>query len=230
MLVVVQHDVDFQHHCRVPNCGSAGVDCSFAPVRCGNKGCEVVFSKKWGANHDATCPHKVVDCTRGCGEAMPRRLREDHLARECVLRPVLCPFAALGCDAGQVLYKDLAAHMDAATQPHLLLALTRLQEQQQVLGEVGATVRALDGKMAAFGTQIAGLTAGAAALATQAEASEKKVLKALHDEVGRVDAKAAKKVSAMEAHVGAELQQVKRAVQDLVAKETARTNAEKSRR
>lgn len=190
----------------------------------------MVFSKKWGANHDATCPHKVVDCTRGCGEAVPRRLREEHLGSECVLRPVLCPFAPLGCDATHLLFKDLPAHMDATTQPHLLLALARMREQQEVIAQLGGAVRAIDTKTVAFGAQIAGLTAGAAALAAHAEASEKKVLKALHDEVGRVDAKAAKKMSAVEAHVGAELQQVKRAVQDLATKETARANAEKTRR
>ena len=225
--LIHKHDTDFSFHCNVKNCNSSttpssssssssGITlqsgCPYAPVLCTNKGCEVVFSKKWGANHDARCPYKVIDCSRTCGENMARKEVEYHISHQCILRPVQCPFACLGCNT-DLLFKDLPTHMDDTIQPHMMMGLHRVMEQHEVIVKLNTKVASLESKTAAYGSQIAALTAGAAAAAVAMEVNEKKMIKVLHDEVGRVNAKATKKQQALESHtqqITNEMSQVRR--------------------
>ena len=43
------------------------------------------------------CPKRIVYCGRGCGMRMPEDTREDHEANRCILRPLPCKYAHLGC-------------------------------------------------------------------------------------------------------------------------------------
>ena len=211
--LIHKHDTEFAFHCNVKNCNSSPMPsssssssgitlqstCPFAPVLCTNKGCEVVFSKKWGANHDATCPYKIISCSRTCGENMARKELDYHMSKQCILRPVQCPFACLGCNA-DLLFKDLPDHMDSTIQPHMMMGLNRVMEQHDVIVKLNTKVASLETKTATYGAQIATLITGAAAVTVAMEANEKKMIKALHDEVGRVDAKTTKKQQALESH------------------------------
>ena len=115
-LLIRLHDMDFRYHCdkRGPtsvstlsgdvNSNSKRLctieNCIFAPYNCINQDCPVVISRKWREKHDATCMNKAVSCQRNCGEKVMRKLSHIHLATECRLRPVKCPFNDIGCDAG----------------------------------------------------------------------------------------------------------------------------------
>jgi hypothetical protein len=81
--IIRKHDREFLYHCEKRNCGA---DCLFAAVRCPNPNCEVVFSKCWGPKHDNTCPLKIVDCDRACGESVARMALETHKEHACALR------------------------------------------------------------------------------------------------------------------------------------------------
>ena len=83
----------------------------------------------------------------------------------------------------------------------MMMGLNRVMEQHEVIVKLNTKVASLETKTATYGSQIAALTTGAAAAAVAMDVSEKKMIKALHDEVGRVDAKAAKKQQAIESHV-----------------------------
>jgi len=95
-------------------------------------GCSTVFSAKWFARHDGECIHKIIDCPRVCGDTFPRRLKKKHMDDICPLRPVPCPFEDFGCSA-QLLFKDVPDHLDSCGQSHLMLAVTRVREQQAVI-------------------------------------------------------------------------------------------------
>jgi hypothetical protein len=96
-LCIRRHDSSNTYHCDKKHCGEA---CEFVPVMCKNEGCGIPVSKKWIEKHDSVCVHKRVDCTRSCGEAVPRRLMEDHLMDHCDLRPVRCTYCDIGCESG----------------------------------------------------------------------------------------------------------------------------------
>jgi hypothetical protein len=229
--LIHKHDKTFAYHCKYKNC-SAVVDaatttCWFAPVHCPNDGCGVVISKKWTANHDTKCGYKLIECTRSCGEKTRRKSLSTHLERTCQLRPVACPFACLGCKfTGELVFKDLSGHLESSTQSHLLLSLDHIQSQQETIARLTHKVTTVETAMSHCATQIAALTVGATAVVTQLEASEKKYLKALHDEVGRVDAKATKRLQNIEHQVSTEMTGVKKSVRELGEREAARSAAE----
>lgn len=97
-LLIRRSDFSFQFHCPKLNCGSS---CEFAAKVCPNDNCEEVYSAKWSLRHDAECPHKLLECSRKCGEQIPRRLSELHYEEECSLRPARCHLFAFGCNHGK---------------------------------------------------------------------------------------------------------------------------------
>jgi hypothetical protein len=94
-------DSSFAFHCDLKNCGQS---CSFAHELCPHADCGVVYSRKWAVQHDAECPQKPIDCERSCGRVVIRRLMRNHLLDECILRPVLCPFAPFGCESRKMSF------------------------------------------------------------------------------------------------------------------------------
>ena len=103
-------DTSFDFHCDKENCGS---NCLFAYELCPNVDCGVRFSRKWAGQHDSVCPQKMVECERSCGRSVMRRLMKNHLADECILRPVLCTFSAFGCESRQ-----------RKLQPYIIITIT----------------------------------------------------------------------------------------------------------
>lgn len=113
-LLIRCHDMDFRFHCnRSPAARDPATEnvshkerictpdnCIFAPYRCVNQDCPIVISRKWREKHDATCLNKSVVCQRNCGVGVMRKLMHVHMTTSCSLRPVQCPFHAIGCHAG----------------------------------------------------------------------------------------------------------------------------------
>ena len=156
-----------------------------------------------------------------------RKSLRDHMEQTCQLRPVLCPFNCLGCKtAHEMVFKELPAHMESSTQVHLMLTLDRIQQQNETITQLTRKVTTVESTLTQSTAQIAALAVGATAVVAQLEASEKKYLKALHDEIGRVDAKAAKRLQGVEHSLATEVTAVKKAVRELGEREQARSAAE----
>jgi hypothetical protein len=96
--IIRHHDISYVHHCNIINCGN---DCEWKLTQCPNDECDVVISSRWLRKHDETCLQKVVCCDRQCGEMMYRRLVPVHMDTSCPLKPVECPFTAVGCLCGE---------------------------------------------------------------------------------------------------------------------------------
>lgn len=92
--LIRKFDMSYTYHCADPQCGT---ECAFAVQRCPNPGCNVRFSRKWWGEHDANCPHKVIACPLQCGRLCVRSQAERHMAEECIMRPVPCPYANVLC-------------------------------------------------------------------------------------------------------------------------------------
>ncbi len=92
--VIRRLDTLFEYHCTVPLCGIA---CTFARQRCPYEHCGARFSRKYWIDHDDHCQHKPVTCPLLCGVKVPRRDMNSHVEDACVMRPVPCTFAHLGC-------------------------------------------------------------------------------------------------------------------------------------
>lgn len=99
-LLLRKFDIIYEFHCEKVNCGEG---CQFTVEMCPHQDCGVKYSRKWAKQHDSICPQKVVDCDRTCGETLMRKFMDSHLCSECVLRPVTCVFAELGCPVGGCL-------------------------------------------------------------------------------------------------------------------------------
>lgn len=100
-LVLRKHDVEYNFHCSVRNCGPS---CIFAVESCPNVGCCVYFSRKWAEAHDAICPEKILGCPRTCGVCLQRKRMDMHLRDDCILRPITCTYHSVGCKHGKWVY------------------------------------------------------------------------------------------------------------------------------
>ena len=192
-LIIRRHDLTLQYHCGAPGCGSG---CEFRVERCPHDGCAAVYSAKWAAQHDAVCPQKPLPCERGCGDGCLRRLMQTHLAQACPLRPAACPYRDLGCMA-DLAHKDVPSHLDACMPSHLLLALARLQEQQNVIKDLHSRV----GELEAGQSRVLQQAVGAAAVATAAREAVD-LLAHRHERAAKEEAAAqAKKTAAVASDV-----------------------------
>jgi hypothetical protein len=94
-LLIRKLDIEYQYHCSMKRCGET---CQFAIEHCPNIPCEIRYSRKWVKEHDDICPEKVILCPRTCDEPyVKRKLMENHLEIQCSLRPIDCPYHAIGC-------------------------------------------------------------------------------------------------------------------------------------
>jgi hypothetical protein len=127
-LMVRKLDLKFQLHCHCLKCGE---ECNFARVVCPNEGCTCTnMSKMYLSEHDSTCAYKLVTCT--CGDLLPRHEQPHHQSQVCKLRNVKCPFAIIGC-IQIVQAQDMTAHVQTDTESHLLLAVNRMMEYEEVM-------------------------------------------------------------------------------------------------
>ena len=139
-LIVKKLDPKFQLHCDQPNCGK---NCKFYRIRCPNHGCPLVMSRVYLDQHDNQCIYKIIECE--CGLRLPRHELEIHEAQSCVLRKVDCPFKKIGCSKC-VKACDLQKHLAEETSTHLLLAMNRMMEHQDVINNLNTRVFELEGQ------------------------------------------------------------------------------------
>jgi hypothetical protein len=92
--LIRKFDTANRYHCNVSHCGDR---CEFALQCCGNVGCGVKFSRKWGPAHDSVCAHKIISCQLLCGEHVVRQNAGAHMANDCIMREVPCPYNHIGC-------------------------------------------------------------------------------------------------------------------------------------
>lgn len=126
-LIVRKFDPDFQLHCNRVACGP---ECQFARVACPNEGCPRTMSRTHLESHDSKCGYKVVRCD--CGDVFQAREMPVHRSEACRLRIVDCPFKDIGC-IKEVKACHLNSHVTDDMASHLLLAVDRIKEQQQVI-------------------------------------------------------------------------------------------------
>lgn len=177
-LIIRKHDINFEYHCPIPSCGHS---CEYRVESCPNHQCGVIFSAKWASNHDAVCPQKILPCERACGDTCSRRLMVTHLDQACPLRPANCPYLDLGCMAA-LCHKDVPDHLETCMPSHLLLSLTRLQEQASVIRDLHSRVIDLEGANAKLAQQMTTVVASSAAAMTALEIQSHRQDKALREE------------------------------------------------
>ena len=127
ILIIKKLDTQFQLHCDRPECGET---CRFYRVNCPNDGCTAVVSKKHLSQHDKACLHKIVQCE--CGDEFKRKETAAHKGQACKMRLVECPFKDIGC-IKEVQAKDVKTHVVEDAPAHLLLAVNRMNEHQDVI-------------------------------------------------------------------------------------------------
>lgn len=76
MMCVRKYDRDHHYHCTVRRCKD---DCPYYPYACVNERCKVSISQKYKDAHDEVCPWKILPCSRGCGDHIPRKELDTHL-------------------------------------------------------------------------------------------------------------------------------------------------------
>jgi exonuclease VII small subunit len=146
-LIVKKMDGHFQLHCNHHHCGDT---CHFHWEQCPNEGCPAVLSRLYLSSHDEQeCQYKIISCEENCGESFPRHARAKHLAELCPLREANCPFGRIGCST-IVKAKDIPDHVDADTGSHLLLALHRMMEYEDMIRKLVSKQNQLEQENAAL--------------------------------------------------------------------------------
>mmetsp|Transcript_27440 Transcript_27440/g.60396 ORF Transcript_27440/g.60396 Transcript_27440/m.60396 type:complete len:437 (-) Transcript_27440:696-2006(-) len=137
-LIVKKVDPQFQLHCNLPNCGK---DCKFYRVQCSNHGCPLIMSRMYIDEHDEQCRYKIIECE--CGERFPRHELAIHNAQACKLRYVECPYKKMGCNVA-VRACDLQKHLEEEANTHLMFAVNRMMEYQDVINNLNTRVGKLE--------------------------------------------------------------------------------------
>ena len=130
-------DPEFQLHCNVIGCGDT---CEFCRVPCPNSGCPLTMSKKHVPLHDETCQYKRITCS--CGNSFARHQKLQHENEVCPLRDTKCPFASIGCSR-LLQAQDIPNHVQEETSSHMLLALNRILEVQDVIRDMNGKMKTL---------------------------------------------------------------------------------------
>jgi hypothetical protein len=137
-LAVKKLDNHYQLHCDQPDCG---MQCRFCQVDCPNEGCPSIMSQMYLEQHQTSCPYKMITCE--CGDSFPRNRSAVHLAQACRRRTVECPFHKIGC-VKIVKACDLEKHIQEDATAHLLLAVDRMSEHQDVIRALHAKAAAME--------------------------------------------------------------------------------------
>lgn len=143
-LIVKKLDLHYQLHCDQPDCG---MQCRFYQVECPNDGCSSIMSQMYLEQHQTSCPYKVITCE--CGDSFPRKQLAVHMAQACKMRTVECPFHKIGC-IHVVKACDLENHIQEDASAHLLLAIDRMTEHQDVIKALHVKAAGLEAENKAF--------------------------------------------------------------------------------
>lgn len=126
-------DVKSSFHCSM-NFNSAldlanHVDgCNFRPVFCQNEGCDARFCASHLKEHDSTCELKIVPCEQKCNNNIMRRDMDKHCITVCPMKPLNCPFYALGCRSS-IAQCMIREHCSDGVESHLLLMLKGIHQE-----------------------------------------------------------------------------------------------------
>ena len=101
----------------------------------------MIMSRAYLNEHQEQCIYKMIECK--CGIRLPRHELEIHNANICKFREVECPFKKIGCTKS-VKACDLQSHLAEEAHTHLLLALNRMMEHQEVINSLNTKVVALE--------------------------------------------------------------------------------------
>ena len=101
----------------------------------------MIMSRMYLDQHDGECPFKIIKCE--CGENLRRHELEIHLAQSCKLREVECPFKKIGCTK-VVRACNIQKHLAEEVNTHLLLAMNRMLEYQDVINNLNIRVLSLE--------------------------------------------------------------------------------------
>jgi len=213
-LIIRKFDKNYTYHCNKINCKD---ECVFSPMLCPNTDCGVIFSKKWADKHDNICPQKIIDCERLCGEKVIRRLHNSHLETSCSLRPMKCPFNELGCSV-VCAHRSLQDHLDQYMQSHLLLSLTRVEEQQTVIVSLHRRINDIETKIKEHDTAIIGSSTAISSAIAVVETNNKKQFKALHDDISKVDSKSTRHITDIAGELRGEIAKIKRSLSEIIPK------------
>lgn len=137
-LIIKKLDTQYQVHCDQPECGET---CRFYRVPCPNEGCAEVLSRLHLPEHDKICAYKIITCQ--CGDHFPRHETPIHEQNACKLREAECPFHNIGC-LKVIKACDLQSHVMEDAPSHLLLAVNRMSEHQDVIVKLHSKVLALE--------------------------------------------------------------------------------------
>lgn len=85
-------------------------------------------------------------CTQDCGKVLSVTDLDEHVANECSMTPISCPYEALGC-SHTFHRKDLADHMTQHAQSHLTLSLDRCLYQDRMLQSQAIKMASLERKL-----------------------------------------------------------------------------------
>lgn len=109
------------------------VYCIFRDVACPQR-CGVVMQSRECADHFTyMCPKTLVDCAVKCGALVERAELFQHM-NECPLKPLPCPYRAIGCTLKEILRRpELEDHMNLSVHAHMLLVDAKLRELQTQL-------------------------------------------------------------------------------------------------
>jgi hypothetical protein len=140
VLIIKKLDTQFQLHCDRPECGKS---CRFYRVNCPNEGCTAMVSKVRLSWHDKECPYKIIQCE--CGDEFQRKETAVHKEQACKMRTVECPFKDIGC-IKEVKAKDIDKHVVEDGPSHLLLAVNRMKEHEDVIKKMHFKVLELEGE------------------------------------------------------------------------------------
>ena len=113
-----------------------------------------------------------------------------------------------------LLDKDLEEHLTHAQPTHLHLALVRMKEHEKVISTMHRKVDLLETTSKTHGQRISELTMGVAAGATALAVSEKRMEKAFHDQVYKLDQKISRSTSAIST-TNSDLNKLQRTIQDV---------------
>ena len=79
-------------------------------------------------NHVSVCPFRQVPCQNNCGETLPYKDLDQHIANNCPLEVIDCCFKYAGCEA-RVVRCSMKDHIDENIADHMFLQATSHYQQ-----------------------------------------------------------------------------------------------------
>ena len=112
---------DLRLHCRYHETGCESVlcikdfrnhvaSCSYSPQPCAFPGCTERLTALTLIDHVSVCGHRPIECELGCGNRIPIRSKDDHVANSCPNADVTCTY---GC--GMVMKRSVYASHTSGT-------------------------------------------------------------------------------------------------------------------